>query len=70
MHHVWQGSHAHNALAQALKKARRFEVRKTVRRLKECSSEGDVAQQGMARKLEQQLEAAKTLDIEALTRQV
>jgi hypothetical protein len=55
---------------QALKKARRFEERKTARRLKECSSDRDGAQQGNALKLQQQLEAARTLDIEALTTQV
>ena len=57
---------------QALKKARQFEVRKIVRRLKEAKCEEEGASTGtcVAGKLQQQLEAARSLNISSLAAQV
>lgn len=60
---------------QAVKKARQFEVRKVARRLK-AAREGDTAlpgkedQRKAVEKLQHQLEAAKALNIDAITKEV
>ena len=57
---------------QALKKARQFEVRKIVRRLKEAKCGEDEGASGTANagKLQQQLDAARGLNINSMTAEV
>ena len=59
-------------MQQALKKARQFEVRKIVRRLKEAKGDeaGAPTGAGNAAKLQQQLEAARGVNISSLTAEV
>lgn len=54
---------------QALKKARRYEERKNLRRLKEVQSGEGNAGGSSEQKLQRQLEAARALDLTLLTQQ-
>lgn len=73
-----RNSHAKNITGdlQAIKKAKDFEIRKVSRRLKQAqeSQTKDAGISGCqataAQKLQQQLEAAKALDLAALTKMV
>lgn len=75
---VQRNSHASNVSGdlQAIKKAKDFEIRKVSRRLKQAqeSQSKDAGVSGCqataAQKLQQQLEAAKALDLAAITKMV